>query len=126
MNSVDISALTVSQVTDILRLFGRKTRLQSAEKPRHVIVRAYSGVFWGWLVARRGSEVDLRNARHIHGWNSEGLPRKAVTVEDIADIGVGSTSRLSGTCAMVTVFDVKLIADCTTQSSARIEAVPCK
>jgi hypothetical protein len=94
-------------------------------KGTKVVVRAYSGVFFGTLVERRGDEVDLKDVRHIWSWTSQDLPRKALTVEDIAEIGVGSGTRSSGVCSFVTVFEVRVIAHASSEASKKIEALPC-
>lgn len=127
MNAFNIDALTVGQLKEIVRLAGYSKRpARTKERERHVVVRAYSGVFFGRIVARRGTEVDLVGVRHIHSWTSTGLARKAVTVEDIAEIGVGKDSRLSGVATAVTVLDVKLVADVSDVARKVIEAVPCQ
>jgi hypothetical protein len=120
---VDIDAL--GELLRLARGGGGSRAPRAKERQRHVVVRAYSGVFFGLLVARRGTEVDLVDLRHIYAWTSKGLPRKAVTVEDVATIGVGSDSRVSGVCSAATVFDVKVIADATAEARKAIEAVPC-
>ena len=63
---------------------------------RPVIVRAYSGVFFGLLVSKEGSSVELRDARQIWSWDSTGMPEKIMTCGDIARLGVGSGSKVSG------------------------------
>lgn len=88
-----------------------------------VMVRAYSGVFYGALVARRGTEVDLDDARHVWSWDSAGLPRKALTVDDLAILGAGSGSKLSGRTSQ-TLLDVKQIVECSDDAVKRFEALP--
>ncbi len=94
-----------------------------------VLVRAYSGVFFGYLVERRGGgescEVDLERARHIHRWQSNGLPRKALNVEDLAILGAGDGTTIGGPVTQ-TILDVKVIVDATPEAVARFEALPCK
>jgi hypothetical protein len=102
-------------------------KAESAERPnkgKPVVVRCYSGVFFGYLVERRGSEVDLVGSRHVYQWKSNGLPRLALTVEDLALIGAGTGTRISGACSQ-TVLDVKTIVDATPEAVARFEALPC-
>jgi hypothetical protein len=89
-----------------------------------VIVRAHSGVFFGYLVARSATELRLERVRHIWQWSSTGLPRKALTVEDVATIGAGSGTRISGVTAVVTISDWKVVADATPEAVQRIEALP--
>lgn len=88
-----------------------------------VVVRAYSGVFFGYLVARSATEVRLERCRHIWQWTSNGLPRKVLTVEDLATIGAGTGTRISGVTASVTVADWKVVADATPEAVAKIEAL---
>ena len=88
-----------------------------------VIVRAYSGVFFGYLVARSATEVRLERCRHIWQWTSNGLPRKALTVEDVASVGAGTGTRISGVTATVTIADWKVIADASAEAVQRIEAL---
>ena len=94
-----------------------------------VVVRAYSGVFFGYLVERRGGpseyEVDLVRARHIHRWQSGGLPRKALNVEDLAILGAGDGTTISGPVTQ-TIAGVRVIVDASPESVARFEALPCK
>ena len=63
---------------------------------RAVIVRAYSGVFFGHLVSKTGTSVELRGARQVWSWDSAGLPEKAMTCGDLARIGVGTGSKIGG------------------------------
>lgn len=98
-------------------------------KHKAVMVRAYSGVFFGYLVEKRGGpetfEVDLEGARHIHRWQSNGLPRKALNVEDLALLGAGDGTTIGGPVNQ-TLADVKNIIECTPEAVARFEALPCK
>lgn len=97
--------------------------------PKAIMVRAYSGVFFGYLVARRGGpeafEVDLEGARHIHRWKSDGLSRKALNVEDLALLGAGDGTTISGPVTM-TIADVKCIVDATPEAVARFAGLPCR
>ena len=94
-----------------------------------VVVRAYSGVFFGYLVERRGGpetcEIDLINARHIHRWQSTGLSRKVLNVEDLAILGAGEGTTISGPVSQ-TILDVKNIVDATPEAVAQFERLPCK
>jgi hypothetical protein len=89
-----------------------------------VMVRCYSGVFFGYLKARRGSEVDIR-ARHVWSWTSAGLARKALTVDDLALLGAGTGSKLSA-FAEQTLLDVKQIVKCSAEAVRCFEALPCQ
>jgi hypothetical protein len=98
-------------------------------KHKAVVVRAYSGVFFGYLVERKGGpeccEVILERARHIHRWQSVGLPRKALNVEDLAILGAGEGTTIGGPVTQ-TILDVKVIVDASPEAAARFEALPCR
>ena len=94
------------------------------KKMKAVMVRCYSGVFFGYLKARRGTEVDLVKARHIFQWTSAGLSRKAITVDDLAILGAGVGTRISGAVDQ-TLLDVKQIVDASPVSVNAFEALPC-
>jgi hypothetical protein len=89
-------------------------------KKKAVLVRCYSGVFFGYLSDRRASEVDLTGSRHLWSWDSKGLARPAVTVDDLALLGPGSGSRLSGKVDQ-TLLDVKQIVECSETAVRRFE-----
>lgn len=95
------------------------------KKPYYVFARCFSGVFFGRLVARRGSEIDLVEARHIYRWKSGGLPRLALSVEDLAILGCGEGTQISGECE-VTVLETKVLATCTPEAVRRTKGLPCK
>lgn len=122
--TVDIDSLTLKQIREISSLT-KSQRTKQTERERYVIVRAYSGVFFGKLVARRGDEIELHDVRHIYSWTSAGLARKAITVEDIATVGIGKDSKISGVCSAVTIFEVRVIADCTDIARRVITNLPC-
>lgn len=92
-----------------------------------VVVRAYSGVFFGYLVERRGGgdhcEVDLVRARHIHRWQSNGLPRKALNCEDLAILGAGEGTTIGGEVSQ-TILDVKVIIDATEAAIKQFDSLP--
>ncbi len=95
--TIDIDTLTIKQVREIAALAGCATKKKAvrsfAEEP--VIVRAYSGVFFGYLVSKTGACVELRDARHIWSWDSAGLAEKSQTCGDIAARGLGTGSKVS-------------------------------
>lgn len=97
--------------------------MKRLKQSKPVVVRAYSGVFFGYLVARNATALRLERVRHIWQWTSNGLPRKALTVEDVATIGAGTGTRISGVTATVTIADWKVIADATPEAVQRIEAL---
>lgn len=75
----------------------KKTAAKKTTKTlRPVIVRAYSGVFFGLLVSKTGASVELRGARQVWSWDSAGMSEKVMTCGDIARLGVGSGSKIGG------------------------------
>lgn len=88
----------------------------------HVIVRAYSGVFFGKLKARRGSECDLTDVRQIWQWQSTGLAVPVRTCGDIALRGVGTGSKISDAASAATLLDVKAIFTCTSEAVRVLES----
>ncbi len=98
--------------------------MAAKKKLKAVLVRCYSGVFFGYVVARRGSEIDLIKARHVWSWTSQGLPRKALTVDDLAVIGAGTGTKISGAVDQ-TLLDVKQIVDMSSEAVKIFEALPC-
>jgi hypothetical protein len=95
---------------------------KAAIKVTHVIVRAYSGVFFGALKARRGSEVDLVDVRQIWNWSSTGLSKPVQTCGDIALRGVGTGSRVSDAAEAVTLFEAKAVFTCSTEAVTVLKA----
>lgn len=99
----------------------KKAALTRANKA--VMIRCHSGVFFAYLVDRRGSEVDVIGSRHVHYWDSSGLPRKAVTVDDLAILGPGSGSRISGRVSQ-TLLQVAQVVDCLPEAVKKFESYP--
>ncbi len=102
-----------------------KTGIRKVSASHYVMIRCYSGVFFGSLIARRGSEVDLSEARHVYSWDSAGLSRKAMTVDDLADLGPGTGSKISASTTQ-TLLDVKQIVDCSAAAAAAFKAFQCR
>ena len=75
-----------------------------------VIVRAYSGVFFGYMLSKDGNSCRLRDARQIYSWDSKGLAEPSRTCGDIANFGVGSGSKVSTPCN-VTIDQIGAIFD---------------
>jgi hypothetical protein len=94
-----------------------------------VIVRAYSGVFVGDLEAKTGGPetfaVTLAKARHVWSWQSNGLPRKALTIEDLALLGAGSGTKISGEVPSLEIADVKVIVGLSDEAAKRFAELPC-
>ena len=96
-----------------------KKKTAAATTQRAVIVRAYSGVFFGYLVSKKGPSITLRAARQVWSWDSTGMAEKVMTCGDIARLGVGSGSKLSGP-ADVILEQVGAVFFCTTTAVAII------
>ena len=101
----------------------------AGENAAAVMVRAYSGVFFGYLVAKRevgeSMVVELERSRHVWNWQSNGLPRKALTIDDLAVVGAGDGTKISATVAGVqTLADVKQILPCSAEAVKRFEDLP--
>lgn len=94
-----------------------------------VIVRAYSGVFVGELADRGGGpeafSVRLSKARHLWSWTSAGLPRKALTLEDLSLLGAGTGSKISGEVPELELADVKVIVPLSDEAAKRFAELPC-
>ena len=93
----------------------------------YVIVRAYSGVFAGELVAkyvRDGSSYDgvFRNVRQVWQWTSTGLAKPVLTVGDIAIRGVGAGSKVSDPAPELELADIKAIFVCTPEAESNLRA----
>lgn len=94
-------------------------------KNKKVMVRCTAGVFFGVLKARRGAEIDLVKGRHIWSWTSNGLARKALCVDDLAVLGAGTGTRISGPVDQ-TLLGVSQIIPCSAAAAKTIEALPCQ
>ena len=79
------------------------------KKGNAVIVRAYSGVFFGYLTSKKGNSVELSDARQIYSWDSAGLDEKSNTCPDIAARGLGSGSKVSSPAPKAIVESVGAI-----------------
>jgi len=100
----------------------KKATKSSNSKHPHVIIRAYSGVFFGRLVARKGGSAELADARQIWSWNSVGLAQPVNTCGDIALRGVGAGSKVSSPVPRSIVADVKATFFCLPESVAVLDA----
>jgi hypothetical protein len=95
---------------------------KSNGKAQPVVVRAYSGVFFGYLLGKSGATVELRDARQIWSWDSAGLAEKVNTCGDIAVRGLGSGSKVSSPCSSVSVEQVGAVFVATPVAVQIIEA----
>ena len=92
-----------------------------AGKAQYVILRAYSGVFFGrqvssTLTAAGTRTVELADARQIWNWGSAGLTEKVQTCGDLSVRGVGSDSKVSSPVGKQILDDVKATFFCTPEA----------
>lgn len=82
-----------------------------------VIVRTYSaGVHYGYLVARRGKEVDLVESRRIWRWHG------AWTLSEIATAGLDIEKSKVGVPVSITLTEAIEIIDCAPAAVVSIES----
>jgi len=84
------------------------------------IVRAdRSGVFYGTLTAKEGSEIQLANARKLYYWSG------ANTVEDLALRGVlkANNCKFTDIVEEITINNYLQILPCTEEAISNIENV---
>ena len=88
---------------------------------KQVIVRAdRAGVFFGTLVAKKGNEVQLKDARKIYYWSG------ANAVEQLAKEGVKNPQdcRFTVVVEEITIMNTIQILTCTEKAIENINAVP--
>ena len=89
--------------------------------PEWVIVRGdRSGVFYGLMVARSGTEVTLQDARHIWYWAG------AANTAEIANSGVAMPDecKIVAPVARLLVLDAIEVLTCTRVAIESLDAVP--
>jgi len=87
---------------------------------KYVIVRTYSaGVFAGYLAARKGQEVVMRNARRLWYWDG------ASSLSQLAMLGTSKPQNCKFPCAVdkIELLQAIEIIDCTEQGKKSIEGV---
>ena len=92
----------------------------TAELPRRVIVRGdRSGVFYGTIVARNGTEVTLKDCRHIWYWSG------AANTAEIANSGVSKPDdcKIVAPVSRILVLDAIEVLDCTPEAVVSLDAV---
>ncbi len=83
----------------------------------YVVVRTYSaGVHVGELASRNGREVVLKNARRIWRWDG------ANTLNEIANNGVGTGSKVSEPVSEITLTEAIEIIRATDNAAANLRA----
>ncbi len=100
----------------------KKPASKSNGKHPAVIVRAHSGVFFGYLVSKDGGSVTLNMARQVFYWDSAGLPQKSNTCPDLASRGVGTGSKLSEPAPKAIIEQVGAVFFVTPEAVATITA----
>ncbi len=79
-----------------------------------VLVRTFSaGVHFGEQVSRKGKEIVLRNARRIWSWQG------ANTLNEIANHGVASTSKVSEAVSSNTLTEAIEVIDMSPAAAKR-------
>lgn len=89
-------------------------------KLKKVIIRGNrSGVFFGELESRNGSEVKLRNCRRLWYWNG------AASISEIALSGVKYPNDCKFTVAVpeIEILDAIEVIPCTDEAISNIESV---
>ena len=90
-------------------------------KNQKVIIRAdRAGVFFGTLVKKKGSEVELKDCRRIWYWNG------AASISELALSGVShpQSCKFSVVVPSITILGVIEIIPCTKKAIDNIESVP--
>lgn len=86
-------------------------------KTRAVIVRTYSaGVHFGYLKSQKGKEVVLTEARRLWYWKG------ANTLNEVANHGVSSGSKVSETVSGITLTEAIEVIDCTEVAAKNLQA----
>jgi len=92
---------------------------QESTTPQKYIVRAQgAGVFYAEIEERRGSEIDLKNARRIHYWDG------ATECLGLATSGYSRSGRMTCSVATMTVLNVLEVIPCTPEAVANLDAKP--
>ena len=86
----------------------------------YVVIRTYSaGAFAGELVARKGKEVTLKNARRLWYWEG------AASLSQLAQEGVKKPGKCKFPCPVSVILTEAIeILSTTAAARASIEAVP--
>lgn len=90
--------------------------MATKSKMPFVVVRTrYAGVHFGELSDRRGTEVDLANARRLWSWTG------ANTLHEVALHGVGDKSRISEPVEAITLTEVIEVITGSSEARANLE-----
>lgn len=88
---------------------------------KHVIVRSHeAGVFFGILIAKKGTEITLKNARKFFRFSG------ANTVEDIATKGALNVNdcKLTISVSEIVISNFVQILPCTKKAIDQIKKIP--
>ncbi len=92
------------------------------KNPKPVIVRAYSGVFFGYLLRSDSTSCLLKSARQIYYWDSSGLPNKSYTCADIATHGLGTGSKVGAPADRAIIAQVGAVFFMSNAAAAILES----
>lgn len=95
----------------------KKEEVASKKNLKPVIVRAYSGVFFGYLSYKDGDTVFLDDCRQIWSWGSAGMSQLVQTCGDIAVMGLGSDSKVSMTVSKAIIEKVGAVFFATDEAA---------
>lgn len=112
--------ITPENLAKLAELLCDETTVTADERP-HVIIRGdRSGVFYGRLVSREGTEVRLAEARHIWYWDG------AANTAEIAMSGVSKPKncKIVGPHPLIEILDAIEVLTCTPEAVASLDAVP--
>ena len=92
---------------------------KKTSNPQKYIIRTdRAGVFFAEITDRRGSEIDLANARRIHYWNG------ASECIQLSQEGYNKEGRMTMAIPSMTVLGVIEVLPCTESAAANLEAKP--
>lgn len=87
-----------------------------------VIVRAYSGVFFGRVEKQEPGRIVLLGARQVWSWTSDGCAQKINTCPDIAAHGLGVSSKMSEPATRATIEQVGAVFECSAAATKILDA----
>lgn len=85
---------------------------------KYIVRSEKAGVFYAEIKERRGSEIDLTDARRIYYWQG------AATCSQIAVDGIAQGSKVTCSVPEMTVFGVIEVIPCSEKAVASINGVP--
>lgn len=101
---MDIDNMTIGEAKELAAMFGNSPTAKTSKHPfigKHCVARTYSaGVHLGTVKSVEGSQVILDDVRRL--WKWEG----AFTLNEVALVGVGKTSRIAVEVPTVSLSDM--------------------